>query len=305
MCRITRGHAHEETQKLQPSISFLVVFGRAPKNLASNYREFPVAHQWKHQLKRARMKPRQCNMPKRRGQGPNISAIDIVACGLWHPNSVQETRHPRSQASPAVWGTRALVISATMGQQWDKQRLQQEPKSQCAGSLIAKDREETNIAAIDLFVGGLWDCQSISVRVVAGRVSKTLADNSREVPVAHEWQHLMKPVECNCNIVVANHPWPRTEEKTKVAAINLFPCGLWKSQLDTGRQVTKVSCGASVATPNETRTMQCAETPVAKDQKLQPSISLLVVFERIDEILADNYREFPVVHQWHSLRKKV
>ena len=45
--------------------------------------------------------------------------------------------------------------------------------------------------------------------------------------------------------------------------------------------------------------------PVAKDQKLQPSISLLVVFERINEILADNYREFPVVNQWQSLRKPV
>ena len=56
---------------------------------------------------------------------------------------------------------------------------------------------------------------------------------------------------------------------------------------------------------NETEAMQCAETPVAKDQKLQPSISLLVVFERINEILADNYREFPVVNQWHSLRKPV
>ena len=155
--------------------------------------------------------------------------------------------------------------------------MQQEPESQCAGAPIAKDREEANIAGIDLSLEGLWDCQSISALVVAGRVSKNLADNSREVPVAHQWQHLMKPLECNCNIVVANHPWPRTEEKTKVAAINLFPCGLWESPLDTGRQVTGVSCGASVATPNETRTMQCAETPVAKDQKLQPSISLLVV----------------------------
>ena len=83
------------------------------------------------------------------------------------------------------------------------------------------------------------------------------------------------------------------------------PLSLWSlgELLDAGRQVTKVSCGASVATPNETRTMQCAETPVAKDQKLQPSISLLVVFERINEILADNYREFPVVNQWQSLRK--
>ena len=103
-------------QKLQPSISFLVVSGGAPKNQANNNREFPVPHQWKNQLKRARKKPRQSNEPKNRGQGPNISAIDLVACGLWHPNGVQETRHPRSQASPAVWGTRPLVISAIMGQ---------------------------------------------------------------------------------------------------------------------------------------------------------------------------------------------
>ena len=106
----------EETQKMQPSISFLVVSGRARKNQANNYVEFPVAHQWKHQLKRARMKPRQCHVPKNRGQGPKISAIDLVACGLWHPNSVQETRHPRGQASPAVEETRPLVVSATMGQ---------------------------------------------------------------------------------------------------------------------------------------------------------------------------------------------
>ena len=64
MCRITRGHAHEETLKLQPSISFLVVSGRAPKNQANSHREFPVAHPWKHQLKRARTKPRQCSEPK-------------------------------------------------------------------------------------------------------------------------------------------------------------------------------------------------------------------------------------------------
>jgi hypothetical protein len=127
---------------------------------------------------------------KNRGQGPKFSAIDLVACGLWHPNGVQETRHPRSQASPAVWGTRPLVISATMGQ-----------ATLAAGAEVAmcritnsKDREETNIAAIDLSLGGLWDCESISVLVIAGRVSKTLADNSREVPVAHQWQHLMKPV---------------------------------------------------------------------------------------------------------------
>ena len=53
---------------------------------------------------------------KTRGHGPNISVIDLVACGLWHPNGVRETRHPRSQASPAVWGTRPLVIPAIMGQ---------------------------------------------------------------------------------------------------------------------------------------------------------------------------------------------
>ena len=147
---------------------------------------------------------------------PSISLL-----GLWHPKGVQETRHPRSQASPAVWGTRPLVISQKT---WDQQRLQREPRSQCAGSPIAKDREETNTAAISLSLGGLRDCESISVIVVAGRVSKTLADSSREVPVAHHWQHLMKPVECNCNIVVANHPWPRTgEKKQKLQPSTSFP----------------------------------------------------------------------------------
>ena len=64
MCRMPVAKDKKEAQKLQPSISFLVVSGRAPKNQANNYREFPVAHQWKHQLKKAQMKPRQCNVPK-------------------------------------------------------------------------------------------------------------------------------------------------------------------------------------------------------------------------------------------------
>ena len=180
--------------------------------------------------------------------------------------------------------------------------MQQEPESQCAGAPIAKDREEANIAGIDLSLEGLWDCQSISALVVAGRVSKNLADNSREVPVAHQWQHLMKPLECNCNIVVANHPWPRTEEKTKVAAINLFPCGLWESQLDTGRQVTGVSCG-----PRWRHLMKPGQCNVPKHPwprtKSCSHRFLCLWCEKVNEILADNYREFPVVKQWQSLRK--
>ena len=73
-----------------------------------------------------------------------------------------------------------------------------------------------------------------------------------------------------------NHPWPRTEKKQKtIAAIDLFPCGFWESHQEPGRQLSRVSCGPTVATPNVKRTMHCAETPVGKDQKLQPSISCL------------------------------
>ena len=69
---------------------------------------------------------------------------------------------------------------------------------------------------------------------------------------------------------------------TKIAAIDLFPCGLWESHQEPGRQLSRVSCGPTVATPNVKRTMQCAEPPVAQGPKMQPSISLLVVFERIE-----------------------
>ena len=119
---------------------------------------------------------------------------------------------------------------------------------------------------------------SISYLVVSGRVTNIQEDNYREFPVAHQWHSRMKPEQCS----VPNHPWPRTEKKQTIAAIDLFPCGLWESQQDPGRQLSRVSCGPSMATPNErstneTRAMPCAETPVAKDPKLQPSISLLVV----------------------------
>ena len=116
MCRITRGHAHEETQKLQPSISFLVVSGRAPKNQADNYREFPVARQWKHQLKRARTKPMQCNVPK--NPWPRAKKLSHRYRCLW-PLAPQRCAGNAASTQPSVpscLGNAPLVISATMGQ---------------------------------------------------------------------------------------------------------------------------------------------------------------------------------------------
>ena len=98
MCRITRGHAHEETQKLQPSISFLVVSGRARKTQATNYREFPVA-QWKHQLKKAHMKPRQCNEPK--NPWPRARNFSHRSCCLW-PLAPQRCAGNVASTQPSV-----------------------------------------------------------------------------------------------------------------------------------------------------------------------------------------------------------
>ena len=91
-------------------------------------------------------------------------------------------------------------------------------------------------------------------------------------------------------------------KKTKVAAINLFPCGLWESQLDTGRQVTGVSCG-----PRWRHLMKPGQRNVPKHPwprtKSCSHRFLCLWCEKVNEILADNYREFPVVKQWQSLRK--
>ena len=59
-----------------------------------------------------------------------------------------------------------------------------------------------------------------------------------------------------------------------------------------------------MATPNETRTMQCDETPVAKTKGCSHRSRWLWCSGSISKkLLADNYREFPVAHQWHHLMR--
>ena len=96
--------------------SLALVTGRARKNQSNNYREFPVAHQWKHQLKRARMKPRQCNVPK--SPWPRANNFSHRSRCLWPlaPQRCAGNAASTQPSVPAVWGTRPLLISATMGQ---------------------------------------------------------------------------------------------------------------------------------------------------------------------------------------------
>jgi hypothetical protein len=112
---------------------------------------------------------------------------------------------------------------------------------QCAETPVAKDQKLQ---------------PSISLLVVFEKVNEILADNYREFPVVNQWQSLRKPVWCN----VPNHPWPRPRRNTKIAAIDLFPCGLWESPQNPGNQLSRVSCGP-VETPieestHETKAMQ-------------------------------------------------
>ena len=164
---------------------------------------------------------------KNRGQGPNISAIDLDACGLWHPNGVQETRHPRGQTFPAVWGTRPLVISATTGQ-----------ATLAEGAEVAMCRITNNQGPRGSkhcchrpLSGGLWDCQLISVLVVSGRVSK---DPGRQFSRVSCGQSVATPSETSIAQLQhcgAESPVAKDRGDTKNCSHrSLSLCCLWESQ---------------------------------------------------------------------------
>ena len=150
--------------------------------------------------------------------------------------------------------------------------MQQEPKSQCAESPIAEDREETNIAAIDLSLG------------VSGIVNRSLSLWSLGESV-RPWQTILEsvlwPISGNTYNAMqhcgAESPLAKDRGKNKNCSHRSLSLWSLGESVRYWQTSARVSCRASLATPNESRTMQCDETPVDKDQKLQPSISLLVV----------------------------
>ena len=125
----------EKKQKLQPSISVLVVFGRINKITADNYREFPVAHQWQHLIK-----PGQCNVPKHpwpRTKNCSHRSLCPVVSGtatMDRKRGIHPAKRPQLSGEREHW---------EFQNQRGMQHLQQEPESHCAESPAAKVREET------------------------------------------------------------------------------------------------------------------------------------------------------------------
>ena len=177
----------EKKHKLQPSISVLVVFGRINKITADNYREFPVAHQWQHLIK-----PGQCNVPKHPWpRTKNCSHRSLCLWSLapqpWAGNaaSIQPSVHScLGNASIGNFRTNGACNTCNRSRNHTVPNHQR-PRSERKQKLQP----------------------SIFFLVVSGRINRILADNYREVPAAHQRQHLMEPGQCN----VPKHPWPGTK----------------------------------------------------------------------------------------------
>ena len=116
MCRITRGQGPRRNTKIAAIDLFPCGLWESPQEPGKQLSRVSCGPSMETPIEESANETKAMQCAEKPWPRPKLSAIDLVACGLWHPNGVQETRHPRSQASPAVWGTRPLVISATMGQ---------------------------------------------------------------------------------------------------------------------------------------------------------------------------------------------